>query len=125
MVRRIRVLYLGKDPGDEYKRLERVARLAYRYAGVGILQLVRADTFWEFKHGGGRVRAMDLIYVAGGAGIDDVLIQRAGKCDERLRGDFEAFYREACERITQRLGNGFRERLSKDGKKCVKEPMSS
>ena len=125
MVRRIRVLYLGADPGDEYKRLERIARLAYHYAGKGVVQLNRADTFWEFKHGGGRVGAMDLIYVAGGAGIDDVLIQRAGKCDERLRGDFEAFYREVCERITHRLGSGFWAAAEKDGGMCPTKPMNS
>lgn len=124
MGKRIRVLYLGNDPGGEYKKLGDLARLAYDYAGTGILQLNWADTFGEFKSRGGRIGAMDLIYVAGGAGIDDVLIQRAGKCDERLRGDFGAFYREVCERIAHRLDNGFQERLRKDGEKCVKEPMN-
>lgn len=122
MSKRIRVLYLGTD--DEYKRLEYVARLAYDYAGEGILQLSRADTFWEFRNGGGRVGAMDLIFVAGGAGIDDTLIQRAGKCDERLRGDFEAFYREICERIADQVGSEFLAVTQKDGRICVKEPTS-
>ncbi len=106
MGKKLRVLYLGTDPGAEFKRLEKIAQLAYHYAGVGILQLHGAETFREFKNGGGRIGVMDLIYLASPTDIDEVLLQRAGKCDERLRGDFRGFYREINKIIARRLDGG-------------------
>lgn len=106
MAKKFRVLYLGTDPGGEFERLEKIAQLAYHYAGVGMLQLHNAETFQEFKTGGGRVGMMDLIYLASSTDIDEVLLQRAGKCDERLRGDFTGFYREVNKIIARRLDGG-------------------
>ena len=106
MGRKLRVLYLGEDPGGEFERLEKIAQLAYHYAGEGMLQLHAAGTFGDFKVGGGRVGLMDLIYLASATDIDEVLLQRAGKCDPRLRGDFKGFYREVNKIIARRLDGG-------------------
>ena len=106
MGKKLRVLYLGTATGAEFERLEKIAQLAYHYAGTGILQLHGAETFREFKTGGGRIGMMDLIYLASPTDIDEILLQRAGKCDERLRGDFGGFYREINKIIARRLDGG-------------------